>query len=160
MPKKFKDFHLKMQLSESKQNNLMPELGKRLGPEGLPNKQIAADLIKLSKEKGITDDEKRTVLIQVHPGKKYTATCNKYPDTSTLILQEIGITKGAKTPGQGEPIAVMSYTQLKNVALKKMQDEGMNIDASSAGFATNLSRMTKKIQGTARSMGISCEKVE
>jgi len=83
--------------------------------------------------------------ITVYEDRTFTFKLHE-PPASALIKKTLGIEKGSGTPNK-ETVATISKTQLKEVAVKKMDDLNTK----------DVDKAMKTVAGTAKSMGIKVE---
>jgi large subunit ribosomal protein L11 len=83
------------------------------------------------------------VVITVYKDRSFTFITKKAPNTY-YIKKLLKLKSGSKTPGRGEPVAVVKKSQLRELAKDKMVD--MN--------AKDVEGATRIMEGSARSMGI------
>ncbi len=87
------------------------------------------------------------VKITVYEDKSYSFILKSSP-TSLLILNLLNIKKGSSKPNK-EILGTISFEQLKNIALIKLNDLNTK----------NLQKAILIIQGTAKNMGINIENI-
>ena len=121
--------------------NPSPPIGPALGQHGVNImefcKAFNAQTEKL--EKGMPTP----VVITVYKDRSFTFITKKAPN-SYYILKALKLKQGSKTPGKGEPVAVVKKSVLRELAKDKMTD--MN--------AKDLDGAARIMEGSARSMGI------
>lgn len=83
------------------------------------------------------------VVITVYKDRSFTFITKKAPN-SYYIMKALKLKMGSKTPGKGDPVAVVRMSQLRELAKDKMTD--MN--------AKDVEGATRIMAGSARSMGI------
>nr|WP_041749148.1 50S ribosomal protein L11 [Buchnera aphidicola] len=121
--------------------NPSPPIGPALGQKGVNIMEFCKNFNSqtLQKEKGMPVP----VLITVYSDKSFTFII-KTPPASILLKKSLGIKIGSKKP-KHEIIGKITKKQIYDIAKQKMIDmTGSNID-----------KIVKTIEGTARSMGIS-----
>ena len=121
--------------------NPSPPIGPALGQHGVNIMEFCkaynAQTEKL--EKGMP----LPVVITVYKDRSFTFIIRKAPN-SFYIKKLLKLKMGSKTPGKGEPVAIVKKSQLRELAKDKMTD--MN--------AKDLDGATRIMEGSARSMGI------
>jgi large subunit ribosomal protein L11 len=121
--------------------NPSPPIGPALGQHGVNImefcKAFNAQTEKL--EKGMPTP----VVITVYKDRSFTFITKKAPN-SYYILKALKLKMGSKTPGKGEPAAIVKKSVLRELAKDKMTD--MN--------AKDLDGAARIMEGSARSMGI------
>ena len=86
------------------------------------------------------------------PTKIYVYSDNTFeiivnqPSTATLIKEALKLSKGGATPGKAEA-GTLSKKQIEDIAKIKMKDTLASLESTCAS-----------VMGTARSMGVSCQK--
>lgn len=121
--------------------NPSPPIGPALGQHGVNImefcKAFNAQTEKM--EKGMPTP----VVITVYKDRSFTFITKKAPNTY-YIKKLLKLKSGSKTPGRGEPVAVVKKSQLRELAKDKMVD--MN--------AKDVEGATRIMEGSARSMGV------
>ena len=121
--------------------NPSPPIGPALGQHGVNImefcKAFNATTEKLEKGMPIP------VVITVYKDRSFTFITKKAPNTY-YIKKALKLQAGSKTPGKGEPVAVVKKSVLRELAKDKMTD--MN--------AKDLDGAARIMEGSARSMGI------
>ena len=121
--------------------NPSPPIGPALGQHGVNImefcKAFNAQTEKL--EKGMPTP----VVITVYKDRSFTFITKKAPNTY-YIKKALKLQSGSKTPGKGEPVAVVKKSVLRELAKDKMTD--MN--------AKDLDGAARIMEGSARSMGV------
>ena len=119
-----------------------PPVGPALAQHGVNIGEFIKQFNEATREKqgfklptDITVYEDRTFTLKLHE-----------PPASALIKKTLGIEKGSGTPNK-ETVATISKTQLKEVAVKKMDDLNTK----------DVDKAMKTVAGTAKSMGIKVE---
>lgn len=115
------------------------QLGPVLGGAGIP---IGEFVKRFNEETKNRVGETVPTVVEIFEDKTYKLTYKTEP-ASALILKALGKEKGSGTPSTSR-IGILSQTQLKEIAQKKMAD--LN--------TTDLEAAAKIIAGTARSMGV------
>ena len=120
-----------------------PPLGPALGPLGVNVMAIVNKINELTTSyAGMKVPVKITVDVET---KEFEVNVG-IPTTSALIVSELGIEKGSKTP-KHESVGDLSMDQILKIA--KMKREGL--------LAKDLKRAVKEILGTCVSMGVNVE---
>jgi large subunit ribosomal protein L11 len=86
------------------------------------------------------------VVITVYKDRSFDFVL-KTPKASTLILAELGVSKGSSEANHGAEIGILTQAQLEKIAKIKMPDL----------TAADLKAAKRTIAGTARSMGVKIE---
>ena len=133
---------LKLQIEAGKANPA-PPIGPALGQHGVSIQEFCNQFNEATKEKA---GEIIPAEITIYEDRSFTFKL-KTPPTSYLLRKAAGLEKGSKTPKK-ENVGKITRADLRNVALKKMQD--LNAD--------DIEAAEKIIEGTARSMGIEIAK--
>ena len=133
---------LKLQIEAGKANPA-PPIGPALGQHGVSIQEFCNQYNQATKEKA---GEIIPAEITIYEDRSFTFKL-KTPPTSYLLRKAAGLEKGSKTPKK-ENVGKITRADLRNVALKKMQD--LNAD--------DIEAVEKIIEGTARSMGIEIAK--
>ena len=132
--------YIKLQVKAA-QANPSPPVGPALGQHGVNImefcKAFNAQTEKL--EKGMPTP----VVITVYKDRSFTFITKKAPN-SYYIKKALKLKMGSKTPGKGEPVAIVKKSVLRELAKDKMTD--MN--------AKDLDAAARIMEGSARSMGI------
>ncbi len=130
---------IKLQIPSGKANPA-PPVGPALGQKGLNIMEFCKQFnaLKFDYEVGTPIP----VIITAYKDKSFTFI-TKNPPTSYLIMKEIKLEKGSKTPGK-ESAGKITMEQIKNVAKKKMID--MN--------SSELAACAEMVKGSAVSMGL------
>ncbi|MCS7204661.1 MAG: 50S ribosomal protein L11 [Leptospiraceae bacterium] len=119
-----------------------PPVGPALGQAGVNIKEFCEQFNNRTKSQaGI----KIPVIVTVYSDRSFTFI-TKSPPASVLILKELGVEKGAKTPGT-QKIGKLTRAQLEKIAEIKKND--LN--------APDLDTAVKIIAGTCRSMGVEVD---
>lgn len=130
---------IKLQLQAGKANPA-PPVGPALGQHGV-------NIMEFCKAYNAQTSDKAgqiiPVEITVYEDRSFTFE-TKTPPASFLILQALGIPKGAQKPPK-EQVGTLKENQVRDIAETKMGD--MN--------ATTLEAAMQMVRGTARSMGVS-----
>jgi len=119
-----------------------PPFGPALGPIGVNIGKIVAEInAKTADFAGI----KVPVKVTVNPATKEYKVEVGLPQTSALILKELGVQKGAKT--KDEVIGNLTLEQVKKIAKAK----------SSALYGRSEKEKIKQVLGTCKSMNVTVE---
>ncbi|NPA86452.1 MAG: 50S ribosomal protein L11 [Candidatus Diapherotrites archaeon] len=120
-----------------------PPIGPTLSPLGLPVGKVVADINKATaKYAGM----KVPVILRVNPATKEYEIEVGTPPTSALIKKELGIEKGAHSPGE-EWVGDISLDKVVEIAKIKLPE--MNTD--------DLTAAVLQVLGTCLSMGVKVE---
>jgi large subunit ribosomal protein L11 len=121
--------------------NPSPPIGPALGQHGVNIMEFckAFNAKTESSEKGMPTP----VVITVYKDRSFTFITKKAPN-SYYIKKATKLQAGSKTPGKGDPVALIKKSQIRDIAKDKMTD--MN--------AKDLDGACRIIEGSARSMGI------
>ncbi|VAX76227.1 50S ribosomal protein L11 [Buchnera aphidicola] len=121
--------------------NPSPPVGPALGQKGVNIMEFCKNFNSQTAhlEKGIPTP----VIITVYFDKTFTFII-KTPPASALIKKFLGIKKGSQKP-KHEVVGKITKNQIYDIAQKKMTDM----------TGSNLKKIAKTIEGTARSMGIT-----
>ncbi|MGX1778251.1 uL11 family ribosomal protein [Nocardia brasiliensis] len=120
-------------------NASIAELGKMLGPSGIPPFEVKKEYDRLT---AANRGEVIPARITFTPDRKWSMRL-KTPPTSALIRLALDSTRGASRPGH-ERVMVLTKEQLRGIAARKLPDlNTADIDAA-----------MRTVAGTARSMGI------
>ena len=132
--------YIKLQVKAGSANP-SPPIGPALGQRGVNIMEFCkafnaktADL-----EKGMPIP----TVITVYADRSFSFITKTAP-ASFMIKQAAGLKSGSTTPGKGEPVARISQSQLRDIAVAKMSD----LNANSIEMAM------KTIEGSARAMGL------
>jgi len=121
-----------------------PPLGPQLGPLGINIGQVVADINKKTEAfKGM----QVPVTVDVAEDKSYTISVGT-PPSSSLILKEAGIEKGAANPLQ-DKVADLKIENIIKIA--KMKEDAL--------LGITLKEKVKEVIGTCNSMGVMVEEV-
>jgi large subunit ribosomal protein L11 len=120
-----------------------PPLGPALGPLGLNLNQV---INAINEKTGAFDGMKVPIKLIVDPETKQFEVKVGTPPVSALVLKELGIEKGAQTPGE-EVVGDITLEQIKKIAQIKM--ENMLSFKEKAAM--------KEVLGTCVSMGVTVE---
>lgn len=116
-----------------------PPVGTALGPHGLP----IMEFVKAFNDR--TADQKGTIIpavITVYEDRTFSFVTKKSP-VAEMIKKAMGKEKGSQKPGK-ESAGTLTKTQVEEIAKAKMED--LNTD--------DVTKASKIVEGTARSMGI------
>jgi len=119
-----------------------PPLGPALGPLGVNTGQVVA---KINEKTAQFEGMKVPVTVMVGKDKKFEIEVGS-PPVSALLKKELGIEKGAKTPGN-EVVGNLSFAQV--VKITKMKLGG--------SLAKDLKKAVKEVLGTCVSSGITVD---
>jgi large subunit ribosomal protein L11 len=120
-----------------------PPLGPALGPLGLNLNQV---INAINEKTSAFDGMKVPIKLIVDPETKQFEVKVGTPPVSALVLKELGIEKGAQTPGE-EVVGDITLEQIKKIAHIKM--ENMLSYKEKAAM--------KEVLGTCVSMGVTVE---
>jgi large subunit ribosomal protein L11 len=120
-------------------NASIAELGKMLGPTGIPPFEVKKEYDALT---AASRGEIVPAVITFTPDRKWSMRL-KTPPTSALIRAAVGAVRGAIRPGH-ERVAVLTSEQLRGIAQRKLPD----LNTSDVDVAMRI------VAGTARSMGV------
>ncbi|MFC9894999.1 uL11 family ribosomal protein [Nocardia sp. NPDC127579] len=120
-------------------NSSIAELGKMLGPTGIPPFEVKKEYDALTNS---LRGEIIPAVITFTPDRKWSMRL-KTPPTSALIRAAAGLTRGASRPGH-ESVATLTEDQLRAVAQRKLPD----LNTGDVEVAMRI------VAGTARSMGV------
>ena len=120
-----------------------PPLGPALGPLGLNLNQVIAAINEKTKD---FDGMKVPIKLIVDPETKNFEIKVGTPPVSALIKKELGIEKGAQTPGE-ETVGDLTMEQVKKIARIKI-DNMLSYTEEAA---------MKEVLGTCVSMGVTVE---
>jgi len=137
MPKKIKTV-IKLQIPAGKANPA-PPIGPALGQHGLNIVEFCSKFNAATANKG---DDTIPVEITVYVDRTYSFVL-KTPPAAELLKKAAGIAKGSGKPLQ-EKVGKVTKAQVKEIALKKMQDLNAN----------DIEAAMRIIEGTARQMGL------
>ncbi|MVU82288.1 50S ribosomal protein L11 [Nocardia sp. ET3-3] len=116
----------------------MVELGKMLGPTGIPPFEVKKEYDALT---SANRGEIIPAVITYTPDRKWSMRL-KTPPTSALIRTAVGV-RGASRPGH-EIVATLTSAQLRGIAQRKLPD--LN--------TSDIEKAMRIVAGTARSMGV------
>ncbi|MEC3920191.1 uL11 family ribosomal protein [Nocardia sp. CDC160] len=119
-------------------NASMVELGKTLGPTGIPPFEVKKEYDALT---AASRGEIVPAVITYTPDRKWSMRL-KTPPTSSLIRTAVGV-RGANRPGH-ETVATLTGAQLRRIAERKLPD--LN--------TSDIDKAMRIVAGTARSMGV------
>lgn len=120
-----------------------PPLGPALGPLGVNIGQVVA---KINERTAAFEGMKVPVTVIVDKKTKGFEIEVGSPSVATLIKKELGIEKGAKTPGK-EVVGNLTFAQVLEIA--KLKEKGTLAKEPKAGV--------KEVLGTCLSMGVTVE---
>ncbi|WWO97125.1 MAG: 50S ribosomal protein L11 [Candidatus Dasytiphilus stammeri] len=121
--------------------NPSPPVGPALGQRGVNIMQFCKSFN--AKTESIEKGLPLPVIITVYSDKSFTFII-KSPPAVALLKKAAGINSGSSKPNK-DKVGIITYKQLREIAQSKLSDlTGSNIEA-----------MTRCIQGTARSMGLT-----
>ncbi|MBU7032218.1 MAG: 50S ribosomal protein L11 [Theionarchaea archaeon] len=120
-----------------------PPLGPALGPLGLNLNQV---INAINEKTSAFDGMKVPIKLIVDPETKQFEIKVGTPPVSALVLKELGIEKGAQTPGQ-EVVGNITLEQIKKIAHIKM-DNMLSYKEEAA---------MKEVLGTCVSMGVTVD---
>lgn len=144
MPKKDVIATVRLEIEAGKANP-GPPIAPALGPHGV-------NMMEFCKQFNAESQSKMgyilPVTIYVFKDRSFHAVI-KQPTMSNLIKKALNIGKGATNPGKDDAAAHLTLEKMKEIAEMKMPD------LSAAGLASAL----KTVAGTARSMGITHDKI-
>lgn len=133
---------IKLQIEAGKASPA-PPVGTALGPSGINIMEFVKEFNdRTAKEVGTVVP----VVISVYKDKSFSFVTKVSP-VSNLIKKELNIEKGSGRPNT-EKVAKLTKDQIRKIAETKMPD--LN--------ATSIEAAEEMVRGTARSMGIDCEK--
>lgn len=119
-----------------------PPLGPALGPLGVNVGQVVA---KINEKTAQFEGMRVPVTVVVDREKKFEIEVGS-PPVSALIKKELGLEKGAKTPGK-EVVGDLSFAQVVKIA--RMKREG--------SLAKDLRKAVKEVLGTCVSCGVTVD---
>ncbi len=132
---------IKLQIPAGKANP-GPPIGPALGAAGVNIMAFCKDFnARTQKQEG----DVLPVVIEVYQDRTFSFITLQ-PPVSKLIMQEIKIESGSKTPNR-DKVGKISLEQARNIAKRKMQDMR----------AASLDAAVQMVLGTARSMGVELE---
>jgi large subunit ribosomal protein L11 len=120
-----------------------PPLGPALGPLGLNLNQV---INAINEKTSAFDGMKVPIKLIVDPETKQFEVKVGTPPVSALVLKELGIEKGAQTPGE-QVVGDITLEQIKKIARIKM-DNMLSYKEEAA---------MKEVLGTCVSMGVTVE---
>jgi large subunit ribosomal protein L11 len=120
-----------------------PPLGPALGPLGLNLNQVIAAI---NEKTAAFDGMKVPIKLIVDPETKDFEIKVGTPPVSALVKKELGLEKGAQTPGV-EPVGDITMEQVRKVARIKMDDM----------LSYSEENAMKEVMGTCVSMGVTVE---
>ncbi|MGC1122807.1 MAG: 50S ribosomal protein L11 [Candidatus Methanofastidiosia archaeon] len=120
-----------------------PPLGPALGPLGLNLNQVIAAI---NEKTAAFDGMKVPIKLIVDPETKDFEIKVGTPPVSALVKKELGLEKGAQTPGT-ESVGDITMDQVKKVARIKMDDM----------LSYTEENAMKEVMGTCVSMGVTVE---
>ncbi|MBU7015457.1 MAG: 50S ribosomal protein L11 [Theionarchaea archaeon] len=120
-----------------------PPLGPALGPLGLNLNQVIAAI---NEKTAAFDGMKVPIKLIVDPETKNFEIKVGTPPVSALVKKELGLEKGAQTPGS-EPAGDITMDQVRKVAHIKMDDM----------LSYTEENAMKEVMGTCVSMGVTVE---
>ncbi|MEV1132387.1 50S ribosomal protein L11 [Agromyces sp. NPDC049794] len=123
-------------------NAAMVDLGKMLGPHGVPPIEVKR---RYDAETSRSSGEVIPAIVIIYEDRSWDLQL-KTPPTAFLIKQLIR-GKGAAHPGHDQPLTI-TEKELERVARRKLPD--LNTD--------NLDAAMRQIEGTARSMGVRVQR--
>lgn len=119
-----------------------PPLGPTLGPLGVNIGNVIAEINKKTKD---FEGMKVPVKVIIDEKKNFEIVVGT-PPTSSLIFKELGVEKGAQTPGS-ETVGDLGIEKVLKIA--KMKREGM--------LSTEITSSMKEVLGTCISAGVTVE---
>ncbi|MFI6218552.1 uL11 family ribosomal protein [Nocardia brasiliensis] len=123
-------------------NASIAELGKMLGPTGIPPFEVKKEYDALT---AASRGQIIPAVIVFTPDRKWSIRL-KTPPTSALIRAALAMTRGSSRPGH-EYVAVLTEQQLRDIAERKLPD--LN--------TADIHAAMRIVAGTARSMGVGTE---
>ncbi|MBB5911917.1 large subunit ribosomal protein L11 [Nocardia transvalensis] len=120
-------------------NASMVELGKMLGPTGIPPFEVKKEYDALTAG---SRGEIVPAVVTFTPDRTWSMRL-KTPPTSALIRAALGVSRGSSRPGH-EDGGLLTEAQLRAVAVRKLPD----LNTSDVDIAMRI------VAGTARSMGV------
>ena len=144
MAKKIVGF-IKLQVPAGKANPT-PPIGPALGQRGLNIMEFCKAFN--AQTQGLEIGMPIPVVITAYADRTFTFI-TKTPPVTYFLKKAAGITKGTTTPGKGASVGQVTMEQIREIAVKKMQDMNANDVEAAASM----------LVGSARSMGITVEGV-
>ena len=138
-PKKEYKAKVKLQIPGG-QATPAPPVGPALGQHGVPIGEFVQRFNDMTKEQAGTIVP---VELYVYADRTFDFIV-KSPPAAVLVRKEVGLAKGAETPGT-EVVGEINRAQLERIAQAKMED--LN--------ASDMDAAVKMIEGTCRSMGVN-----